>query len=238
VDAGEWWAQVRSLLYRGEGRALADFVQPALRPDGPLQLVGDGLLVALSQGVAGATDLAAACAASLRDRGWRGDHELAAHLDAGPAPAPRLRPLPVALDELADVLESDVVHSGGRIDLLTGEIWREGDVEYAETMGEHTSDHRDPERWLVAEHLGPGESHVDMELFVEREADPERAELLADALLGGGARGPEGAVLDRWTDDVDRWHMFSDDRRRGRARAWLASAGYCAAPPERPRFDA
>ena len=34
-----------------------------------------------------------------------------------------LRPVPVDLEELASVLESDPVRGGGRIDLRNGEVW-------------------------------------------------------------------------------------------------------------------
>ena len=43
---------------------------------------------------------------------------------------------------------------------------------------------------------------------------------------GGGAFRRFKDVLHRWPDLVDRWYGFSDDRRIGRARAWLADAGY------------
>lgn len=59
-------------------------------PDDAIQLIGDGLLAALAQGVTGARDLALQCATDLRERDWDGDVELAnaliARLGAGPAP--------------------------------------------------------------------------------------------------------------------------------------------------------
>ena len=33
-------------------------------------------------------------------------------------------------------------------------------------------------------------------------------------------------VLARWPGELDRWCAFSAERQRGRARAWLADAGY------------
>jgi hypothetical protein len=33
-------------------------------------------------------------------------------------------------------------------------------------------------------------------------------------------------VLGRWPGELDRWYAFSAERQRGRARAWLADAGY------------
>lgn len=45
-----------------------------------LQLIGDGLLAALSDRVEGAAELAADCARAARERGWSGDDELADQL--------------------------------------------------------------------------------------------------------------------------------------------------------------
>jgi hypothetical protein len=33
-------------------------------------------------------------------------------------------------------------------------------------------------------------------------------------------------VLGSWPGELDRWYAFSAERQRGRARAWLADAGY------------
>ena len=33
-------------------------------------------------------------------------------------------------------------------------------------------------------------------------------------------------VLARWPGELDRYFAFSDERHRGRARAWLAEEGY------------
>ena len=71
-----------------------------------------------AQGLPGASELATQCAAALWERDWKGDEELAdqflAVLNQGPAPM--LRPLPVDVDELSDLLEGDSMYSGGRID--------------------------------------------------------------------------------------------------------------------------
>ena len=33
-------------------------------------------------------------------------------------------------------------------------------------------------------------------------------------------------VLARWPDELQRYYVLSDERKRGRARAWLAAEGY------------
>jgi hypothetical protein len=37
--------------------------------------------------------------------------------------------------------------------------------------------------------------------------------------------GSRDALMD-WPEDREDWFVFSEDRRRGRAREWLADAGY------------
>ena len=94
-------------------------------------MIGDGLLVAMAQHIEDAAGLADACASALRDRGWDGDDELADQLDAlsGAGPIPLLRPVPVDLEELAGVLEGDPSFGGGRLDLLTGEVWPQAAID-------------------------------------------------------------------------------------------------------------
>ena len=54
--------------------------------------------------------------------------------------------------------------------------------------------------------------------------------LEGDPMYGGGrvdlATGEVKDVLARWPGELDRWYAFSAERQRGRARAWLADAGY------------
>ena len=47
-----------------------------------------------------------------------------------------------------------------------------------------------------------------------------------DELAGRGAFRRFKDVLARWPGELERWHAFSAERQRGRARAWLADAGY------------
>ncbi|MBC7632034.1 MAG: hypothetical protein H7290_11315 [Flavobacterium sp.] len=49
-------------------------------------------------------------------------------------------------------------------------------------------------------------------------------------LTGRGAFRRFKDQLPTWPDLLDRWHAFSEDRQRGRARAWLAAEGYGPAP--------
>jgi hypothetical protein len=118
-----------------------------------LQLAGDGLLDALAKDVKGAVELAAQCAAALRERCWDGDEELADQLRAalGRGATPRLRSLPVDLEELASLLEGDPLCGGGRIDLRSGVCWPDR-VDYGED--EDDGGENDEDRWLHVPRLG------------------------------------------------------------------------------------
>ena len=52
------------------------------------------------------------------------------------------------------------------------------------------------------------------------------ADRLRIAIDGQGAFRRFRDVLQRWESVEDNWYRFSDERRRARARAWLASTGY------------
>jgi hypothetical protein len=70
-----------------------------------------------------------------------------------------------------------------------------------------------------------------MEDFIGTVADKGRADRLSIAISGRGAFRRFKDVLARWPDELERWYTFSDERQRGRARAWLAAAGYAPQPP-------
>jgi hypothetical protein len=228
VEDREALTHLRSVVYQGDGPGLVTALSKEPWPADSLQLIGDGLLAAVSDGIDGAAELARTCVNTLGERNWEGDRELAAALAAalGDSPTPMLRPLPVDLEELAMVLEGDPVHGGGRIDLRTGEVWPQSAIEYAEEVGEIDEDDDDPERWLWVYCEGSHDGYRDMEWFIENLDDAEFADKLARALSGRGAfRRFKDQLSDR-PELITRWHSFSNDRQRGRARSWLAAEGY------------
>ncbi|MFN2478198.1 MAG: UPF0158 family protein [Pseudonocardiaceae bacterium] len=233
----EWRAQLRGAVYRGDGRAVVALARTGLRPDdrggaAALQLIGDGLISALAGQVDGAPELAADCVSALSERGWYGDTELVEHLQAllGTGPTPMLRSLPIDLEELAGILEGDPIHGGGRVDVRTGEVWPRAAIDYAQEIGKETEEDEDEERWLWVVCEGSREGYRDMEAFIESLADPDRADRLWIAIQGRGAFRRFKDVLGRTPDELDRWFAFSEERQRGRARAWLADAGYRPSP--------
>jgi hypothetical protein len=222
---------LRSAVARGDGAELVALVGDSV-PLEVLQLVGDGLVVAIAGGTSGARELADGCAEALRMRGWPGDEELADELEARlgrrtPVPA---KALPVDLDELSGLLDTGLGEEGGAVDLVTGEVWAAAAIEYADESDDEAPDLDDADRWLFVAPEGSAAGYSDMEDFIATVDDPARADLLAVAIQGKGAFRRFKDAVARWPDDEERWYRFTEERRRGRARRWLAEAGYRAVP--------
>lgn len=237
MQARERRKRLRGVIAQGDGRSVVELLRLEPLSTDTLQLIGDGLSIALTQTVDGATELVPQCVAALLDRGWDGDSELAdqlsSRLDAGPTPL--LRALPVDLDELSMVLEGDPIQGGGRIDLRSGEVWPQSAIEYAVEVGEEDEDDVDDEAWLWVDCQGSRAGYRDMERFIAGIEDPEITADLGRALAGRGAFGRFKRQLTRWPVLEDQWHSYSEERQRGRARAWLVDQGYAAVPPHAPK---
>ncbi|MBV9023357.1 MAG: hypothetical protein JO362_06090 [Streptomycetaceae bacterium] len=207
-----------AVLRRGPARAV-------------LQLAGDGVAGAAAQGLPGAAEMASSFLGALQERGFQGDEELADRLRAamGDASVPLLRPLPVDLEMLAMVLEGDPAESGGRLDLTTGECWPAFTDELE--PGSDAEEADDPERWLYVPALGSRAGYRDMELFIDGLGNADLADRLRIAISGRGAFRRFKDVLARDEHAWRQYHQFSDERQRGRARAWLAEEGYCPRLP-------
>lgn len=226
----EWDANavkaLRGAVYRSDGSTVVEVVRGRLT-DEVLQLAGNGLLDAVAQGVPEAAGLAAQCVTALKERAWEGDQELADQLAAilNTGATPMLRPLAVDLEELASLLEGDPVWGGGRIDLKTGDCWPNTSDYEDDCLGE------DEDRWLHVECVGSGAGYGDMELFIATVEDPTIIDRLEIAIRGKGAFRRFKDVLARWPEELQRYFAFSSERQLGRARAWLAAAGYRPARP-------
>jgi hypothetical protein len=221
--------ELRSLIARGDSVGLVAALCGAPWPGDSLQLIGDGLVAAVRSGADGSVELARDCVIALGERRWDGDQELAEALEAalGAGPTPMLRPLPVDLEELSMILEGDPVHGGGRLDLRTGEVWPQPAIEYAQEVGEFGEEAEDdPDRWLWVHSEGSHPGYRDMEWFIEDLDDADFADRLARAISGRGAFRRFKDRLAERPELMTRWHAFSGDRQRGRARSWLAAEGY------------
>jgi hypothetical protein len=215
--------ELRGAVYRGD--SVVELVR-GRRTDEVLQLAGDGLLHAVAQGIPGVQELAAQCAAALRDRLWWGDEELAEQLEAavGQGATPLVRALPIDLEELASFLEGDPLYGEARIDLKTGQVWPHG-PDY-DSDDDADDEDEDEDRWLYVENQGSHDGYRDMERFIAMVKDPEIADRLEIAITGKGAFRRFKDVLARWPDEFARYFLLCEERQRGRARAWLAGKGY------------
>lgn len=205
-----------------EGRPLAMVLQHA----------GQALLDASD---ANNEDLVRRCIAGLREREATGDDILAMELQAmlgEPVtseylPWP-LAPVPVSLPELGDCIDDDPMKGGGAVDLRTGHVWPPGSLEFdrPEELDDRSESY-DPDRWLYFYPEG-GEAYRDMLDFAADLADEGLREQLFQALDGRGAFRRFREVLneDEHEAEFTRWTLFRDERELGRAREWLALAGY------------
>lgn len=227
--------QLRGAVFRGDVTVVVAVLE-RIDPWECLQLGGDGLLVALDRNAEGAVALATRWASALRDRSWDGDIELAAQLDArlGIAPTPMLRALAVDLDQLADVLEGDLMTGGGRVDLQTGEVWPQAAIDDPDQMREHSGDDLDPGRWLSVESVGSRAGYRDMQEFIAALPEAGDRDRLTISIQGRGAFRRFRDVLSRRPEQFARWQAFCDERQRGRARAWLAEGGFRPVPRGMP----
>ncbi len=81
---------------------------------------------------------------------------------------------------------------------------------------------------------GSHDGYRDMELFIASVEDPAIADRLEIAITGKGAFRRFKDVLSRWPEELERYYLLRNERQRGRARAWLAAAGYRPAGTARP----
>ncbi|KUG56326.1 hypothetical protein AVL62_16265 [Serinicoccus chungangensis] len=237
----EFRAALRGAAYRDDVPEVIRLLAERPWPEQVLQLIGDALLVAVTSGSADAHDLARTCIARLHARGWDGDADLAEALAArlGDGPQPLLKPVRVDLEELGSLREGDPIHGGGRVDLATGQIWPQTLYEdfHADESDEEEEEEEDEAagtRSLWVDPAGSRSDYRDMELFIATVEDEHLVELLSMALSGKGAFRRFKDAIARHPEAADRWYALSEDRVRGRARAWLTSEGYTPHPGRTP----
>ncbi|WP_132301191.1 hypothetical protein [Kribbella sp. VKM Ac-2568] len=196
-----------------------------------LQQAGQALLRA---GSAADRDLIRRCVAGLRDRDAAGDDVLAVEVLAEfgePVTSEHLSwPLtavPVDLEMLAGFLDGDSLQGDGAVDLFTGNVYPPGSLDWDRPEEpDEDSETFDPDRWLYFQPES-GEAYRDMLDFAAGLADGPLREQLFSALEGRGPFRQFRNVL-KADDQLTRWTLFRDERQLGRARAWLARAGYRA----------
>jgi hypothetical protein len=190
-------------------------------PCGLLQAAAAGVLLGMRESVPESDKAALNLAAEVRARAWTGDLELAEQLEALQADRPTGKQLlAVALEDLADLLDGE---EGGWLDLESGVCWPQ---EILDGGADEVPDpESDPGRWLSVFAVGSRAAWQDMADFAALQPDPV-GDQLRHALKGRGAFGRFRQTLDRYPSLLIHWRVLSNERRIGRARAWLADAGY------------
>jgi hypothetical protein len=104
IDEERIWLRVK--VPAEDGTAVMEMTDPVVPENGPASL-RSWVLAALEQRADGATKAAGRMVAALRERSWEGDDVLADQLEAwlGGGVVRDLRPLPLDLDEPADILD-------------------------------------------------------------------------------------------------------------------------------------
>jgi Uncharacterised protein family (UPF0158) len=168
---------------------------------------------------------------------WEGDAHLATQVEAvfGWGPVPLVAIASIGSRGARGRTGGRPDHGVGRIDLQTGEVWPQSVVESsAEEAGdEEVEDADDDERWLRVHCEGSRAGYRDMELFIDSMEDGHVVDRLVRSIQGRGAFRRFKDTLANWPHFLDRWYGFTDDRLRGRARAWLVAEGFTPAPPLR-----
>ena len=198
-------------------RALADDIAQDV-----LQHAGQAILRCSDP--AALTDPASRLIEALRRRGWVGDRELIDDLERLASTTPStLTAITVELDDLGEALDQSVA-SVAYLDVDTATVWPAELFDIGEEPDDFDPD--DEQRWLPVPGQGPRAGYATMEDFITTVADPRLAGRLSDAIAGTGAFRRFHDELSRNDDEYTRWHRWRDDRRLGRARAWLAEHGY------------
>ena len=201
MDSKEQRSALRAAVYRGDGPAVVDLLRGVGAEDDSLQLAGDGLIAAVMQRVDGAAELARGLVVGLRQRGWDGDDELADQLEA------QLGSGPAAM---LRALPVDLEELAG---ILEGDPLSVGgriDIRTGEVWPQAAIEYA----------LETGEEDEEI-------ADPERWLAVHGEGSREGYRDMELFIAS--VEDAGRAERLAI-AIKGRARSWLAAAGYRVLP--------
>ncbi|MDN5833517.1 UPF0158 family protein [Brevibacterium sp.] len=190
--------------------------------DEALQQLGAGMSMALEQRRDRAETIALSVLNRLTFRAFPGDGELADALLAKlrSEPSPGLE-LDVDIEMLSIIHEGMIDEStGGYIDLETGDVIDAAAIDYGDN-GDDIDIESEPDRWLGFGRSETRAAWEDMSAFIGRLRDPALRERGQNTIEGQGAFRRFRSFVDD-NELLDRWHMFSEDRKFGRARALLA----------------
>jgi Plasmid pRiA4b ORF-3-like protein/Uncharacterised protein family (UPF0158) len=226
VDLAQLWGAVA----RGDMEAILTAVaHHDVRP--ALQLVGAALEVVVSAGDQRARRYGVDVGQLLAQRDWPGDDVLVEDLYAlvrGQELSGRV--ITTSLDEVAGQLEGSTDELGGFLDLRTGQVVPHTMTDAGEVGEDDAIDiDNEPDRWLPLPRQGSDDGWQDMAAFAAGLSDARLRDRLERDLDGSGA-------FRRFNDSIDEsglheaWRAFSDERRLGRARVFLAEHGVRVLP--------
>jgi hypothetical protein len=140
-----------------------------------------------------------------------------------------LTPIPVDLELLSMLLEGDPVHCDGLVDLDTGEVWGEPQLDLLREE-DVDLDEKFPHS-LRIDGIGSRPGFEDMADFVDEVEDEKLAGQLVRALRSSRPFRRFKDVLEQDPDRLAAFHQISDARRLTRAAQWLADQGYASSLP-------
>jgi hypothetical protein len=153
-------------VYRADAVEIVKMLTPDVARELP-QIAEPAALIALARHTPGADELALGIIGRLTERDWDGDNELGVELRhaLGQEPVAPLPAIPVDLDQLVDLLQGGEHHSGGRVNVRTGEALPQ--LMFVETADQFDQDEDAIEdKWLYVDALGSQEAYRDMERFI------------------------------------------------------------------------
>jgi Uncharacterised protein family (UPF0158) len=223
VAHDQWRRGLRIAVAQHDADAIAGLLDEEL-PDDGLQHAGNALLCALATDQRSVPAVANGLVDALRNRLWDGDDALADAIDAVRGRcATTLTPLDLELEFIADAL-TEPAGSVGYLDLHTGFVITEAMLDDADL--DNDTDFEDRSRWLAVPGEGSDEPYRDMQHFIATVTDPGLAQRLTHAINGRGAFRRFHDLVATAPTEHTRWQRFSDDKRLGRTRKWLADHGY------------
>jgi hypothetical protein len=224
--------ELRGAAYRRDTDVVVDLLPPPPATE-VAHLAAPALLHADELGDDRARLVMLELMAELAERGWTGDDGLVDEFERVVMDVPSdLRPIPVDLDELATHLDGPTdIGEGWVLELATGQFWPSDPVGMAGV--EEPEGFDDPDRFISVIATGSRAGYVDMRDFIAALDDEHLADRLRVAIEGKGAFRRFKNTIGEDEDALAAWLLFSSERRLGRARWWLADAGFrpAADPP-------
>ena len=228
VEHWEWSRDLSRASAAGEHDRVVTMVARA--PIESLQAAGSTLLEAIAADAPGTEAAADDLIGRLRERSWVGDAELMEELDVALGRAASdLLSTGISLVDLGEALQGPAGTDRAIVDLADNQVWTAEAIENSIDCGLDVPG--EPDGSVLLEVVPEPHGYRDMHAFINTVDDDRLAERLEDAVRGKKSYRRFRDTLERSPKESSRWQAFTDDRQLGRARAWLAEAGYRSSTP-------